>query len=130
MDADPEVEPGAEGIGSNGVAYDSDDSDGSDKSDASVDSDDSGRTIHDGEDDDGKEQREREQAQHVNRVVIMRNCVIGKHWYADEEEAKENGDADKSLDAYGAFDADDEGAERMHILARAVQEELDKEVQC
>ena len=137
MDADPALQLGPDAIASHDAAYDSDDSDGSDKSDASVDSDDSGRTIYDGEDDDGREhpaaaaareeQREREQAQHVNRVVIMRNCVIGKHWYADEEAAGENEDADKSLDAYGAFDADDEGAERMQILARAVQEELDKE---
>ena len=121
----------------------SDASDGSDASDASGASDGSdgsdasGRASYDGEDDDAdvdpavaaaaKEQREREQGQHVNRVVIMRNCVIGKHWYADEEGAQANEDADKPLDAYGAFDANDEGAERMQVLARAVQEELDKE---
>ena len=100
MDADPALQLGPDAIASHDAAYDSDDSDGSDKSDASVDSDDSGRTIYDGEDDDGREhpaaaaareeQREREQAQHVNRVVIMRNCVIGKHWYADEEAIPEH----------------------------------------
>lgn len=66
---------------------------------------------------------------YVQRVQLMHCTVTGKHFYADEEaaaDAKKEED-DKPLDEYGAFDANDEGAERLQVLARAVQDELDKE---
>jgi hypothetical protein len=63
---------------------------------------------------------------YVQRVQLMYCTVTGKHIYADEEDGKDGAD-DKPLDEYGAFDANDEGANRLQILARAVQDELDKE---
>ena len=65
---------------------------------------------------------------HVNRVMIMHQTVLGKHFLSDQDDRKGEEEEDGlALDAYGAFDADDEGAARMQLLAQAVREELDKE---
>jgi hypothetical protein len=136
----PVLQLGPGAIGSHGLAYDSDDSDGpgdpapagvADRSSDSDDSDDSGYTLGDtdGEDEELKEideeEAELERRRHVNRVALMHSTVLGRPWFADDDETKQEGD--KPLDEYGAFEANDEGAGSLCVLVRAIQEELDKE---
>ena len=77
-------------------------------------------------DDETPEVTERRLRAHVNRVVLLRSTVIGKHFFSDQDDQAMDEDS-LTLDAYGAFEANDEGDERMRMLAKAIEVELSKE---
>lgn len=77
------------------------------------------------DDEEGPEDAERRMKAHVLRVMIMRQTTLGKHFLRSDEDGQvEEEEAELPFDAYGAFASDDEGAERMRLLAKVIEEEM------